>query len=337
VVLSPGRPVSVQVGGVGGVPAGDVGAVSVRLVANQATLPGDVRVSTYGASSSGPALRTQPGHPVFTTAVVPTGGGGRITLLAQRSTTVDVTTLGYWTRAGAVGQRLVPLTPARLRTGAVSAQVALVVQTAGRSGVPVGATGVWVSLTARSAQQTSLSVPTVSGGPAVSQLVVPAGRTRTTLLYVPLSPDGTFRVTSNRDASVSVDVRAYAVQDDGASPGGRYQPLPQPAQVFSAGAGGAHSALVAGVRQAVAPLGVGGLPVQGVGALLLRVTVSTPTAAGWLAVVGDVSRSRVLTFDGGAGGTALVVVRPDAHQRINLTAFGGSTALQVEALGWWSA
>ena len=107
-----------------------------------------------------------------------------------------------------------------------------------------------------------MTLPTVQGGSGLAQLVVPAGRSRSTAVYVPLAASGAVNVAANHLASVTVDVLGYAVADDGIQRSGRYRPLPTPARIYSAGPGGLHSSLVAGQPRAVDLLGVGGVPAQ---------------------------------------------------------------------------
>ena len=334
-VVRAGHPVSIKVAGA---PASGAGALSLHLVAHLAKQVGDLRVTPYGKVSTSPALRSEVGRAVVATAVVQTAGGGKVTLTATHTMTVEVSTVGYWTRIGAVGQRIVPVTPTRVVAGKASASSALRAQVTGTGGVPAGALGAWLSITATSSRQTSVTLPTLQGGSGLLQLVVPAGRSRSTAVYVPLAASGVVDIAANHLASVTVDVLGYAVADDGVQRSGRYQPLPTPALIYSAGPGGAHSSLVVRKPRAVDVLGVGGVPASGVGAVLVRVTVPSPTASGWLSLGAHAQPStRAVSFDRGAGTTALAVVRPGAHGWADLTSSRSLVGVRVDVLGWWSS
>ena len=333
--VRPGHPVSINVAGL---PAAGVGAVSLRLSAHQASGAGDLRVTPTGSVSTVPTLRSEVGRPVVATAVVPTGRGRKITLTATRTMTVDVTTVGYWTRIGAVGQRIVSVTPKRVVAGKASANSPLRAQVTGTGSVPAGALGAWLSITASSAQQTTVKLPSVQGGSALAQLVVPAGRNRSTAVYVPLAANGAVNIAANHLVSLTVDVLGYAVADDGAHRSGRYQSLATPAAIYSAGPGGAHPSLVGSKPRAVDVLGVGGVPASGVAAVLVRVTVPAQAHSGWLRLGAHLQPStRAVSFDPGATTTALAVVRPGSHGWADLTSSRSSVAVRVDVLGWWSS
>ena len=222
--------------------------------------------------------------------------------------------------------------------GKASANSPLRAQVTGTGGVPAGAVGAWLSITASSTRQTSVTLPTVQGGSGLTQLVVPAGRSRSTAVYVPLAASGAVNVAANHLASVTVDVLGYAVADDGIQRSGRYQPVPKPTTIYSAGPGGAHSSLVAWKRRAVDVLGVGGVPASGVSAVLVRVTVPSPTTTGWLLLGAHMQAStRAVSFDRGAGTTAIAIVRPGAHGWADLRSSRSSVGVRVDVLGWWSS
>jgi hypothetical protein len=144
-------------------------------------------------------------------------------------------------------------------------------------------------------------------------------------------------VRTNHLASLTVDVLGYSVADDGAQRSGRYQPLPTPATIYSAGPG-AHSALVASQPRAVDVLGVGGVPASGVGAVLVRLTVRSPTATGSLRIgAHQLPSTRAVSFERGAGTTALALVRPGSHGWADVMSSRSSTAFRVDVLGWWSS
>ena len=260
-----------------------------------------------------------------------------MTLTATHTMTVDVSTIGYWTRIGAVGQRIVPVTPTPVAAGKASVTSPLRAQVTGTGGVPAGAVGRGSRSRQALLGRAWCASPRCMGGAGLAQLVVPKDRSRSTAVYVPLAASGAVNVAANHLTSVTVDVLGYAVADDGAQRSGRYRPLQTPARIYSAGPGGLHSSLVAGQPRAVDLLGVGGVPARGVAALLVRLTVPSPTAAGWMSL-GAHSKpaTRAVSFDPGAGTTALAVVRPGAHGWADLTS-SRSSGVRVDVLGWWSS
>ncbi len=336
IVLTPGHPRRVQVAGIGGVPVAGVGAVSVRVVAHRVKAVGDLRVTPYGSTTTSPTLHTDLSSPVVATVVVTTASG-KVTLTATHEMRVDVSTVGYWTRIGAVGQLIVPVAPTRVVAGKASASSPLRAQVTGTGGVPAGALGAWLSISASSKLQTSVTMPTVRGGSRLAQLVIPAGHSRSTAVYVPLDATGGATIATDQPASVSVAVLGYAVADDGVKPSGRYRPLSTPAGIYAAGPGGGHPALVAGKVRAIHLLGLGGLPASGVGAVLVRVIVPTPAQSGWLSIGGHLQPPvRAVAFDRGAATTSLAVVRPGTNGWADLKS-SQSVGVRVDVLGWWSS
>jgi hypothetical protein len=255
-----------------------------------------------------------------------------VTVRSPHTVSIDVTVVGYSTQVGAVGQRLVTVTPFRAGGGTATAATPLLVPVAGQGGVPAGALGAIVDVTATAQTGTTLRLSPATGAAAVSRLVLPSKLTRSVTAYLPIATDGTVAVFAGSSASVSVVVLGYLVADDGHQTLGRYQALPTATRVYDTG-----TPLVSGVTRHLSLLGAGGLPNTGVRAVLLQVNVTAPSRVGWLALAGHADpMQRVLAYQPNTTSRTTLIVRPGSKQWIDLVLHGGRGRVSVDALGWWA-
>ena len=166
-----------------------------------------------------------------------------------------------------------PVAPVRIadtRTGhgAVAAGGVLQVPVAGVAGVPAGATGVVVNLTAASAQQAGYltAYPCGAAAPTASNLNVTAGETRANQAAVALDSTKAICVFSSTTTDVIVDLAGWY----GAT-GSAYQPL-TPARVFDSRSTGAATSFAIPMTSAPADAS----------AVTVNLTVTNPAAAGYL-------------------------------------------------------
>ena len=225
--LRPGVARTVPVLGVAGIPSSLVGSVTLRVTANRAATSTTVTVAPAGVKGVPPTLDLGHGTTVVTTSVLTPGSGGAVTLRSPHTVTAEVTVLGYTTRVGAVGNRLVMTDPTVIQGGTSTEAQPVVLSVAG-AGVPANASGVVLGLSGRAPVATTLRLPSVVGGPAVTRMVLPSGHRRSSTVLAPLAADGTVSVSSGRAASVSAVVLGYLVADDGRQAVGRFQSLAAP-------------------------------------------------------------------------------------------------------------
>jgi len=330
--LKPGVATQVRVSGTQGIPSTLVGSVWLLVSTGRAAAASTVTLAPSGQAAVAPILDLAPGSSGVASTVVAPGRNGSVTLVSPRALNVRVRALGYATQAGAVGQRLVTLTPTPVRGGTASAASPLSLPVAS-AGVPSSATGVLLALTARASASTTLQVAGSAGGPFVPRLVLPAGATQSATVFAPLT-GGAAEVAAGGSATVSAVVLGYYLPDDGRQALGRFRSLAQPVRVVDTTGG---SGLVAGKVRHLSLLGQGGLPVNRVRALLLQVDVLTPTSVGFLSVGGHGDKAtRVLAYQAGHDARTLVVVRPGTGDLVDLIASRGRADVAVEALGWWA-
>jgi SpoIID/LytB domain protein len=333
VTLHPGVRSLVNVLGAGGVPTSLVGSVTLRVTASNAAAPTSLTVVAAGSTTASPTLTISHGSTVTTTVVVPVGVGGAVSLLSPHTVSVDVTVVGFSTTAGAAGgQRLVTVAPFRAGGGTATAGAPVKLLVAGRGGVPTGALGAFIDVTATAPAPTQIRLAPAAGAESVSRLVLPAKLTRSATVYAPIAADGTVTVFAGKTASMSVVVAGYLVADDGHQSLGRFEALPTATRVYDT-----KTALISGAVRHLALLGHGGLPSAGVRALLLQVNVTTPSRVGWLALAGHGDPMvRSMSYVPGTTSRTTLVVRPGSKQWVDLALHGGRGQVTVDVLGWWS-
>jgi urease beta subunit len=304
-VVGPGADLIVQITGRGGVPASGVSAVVANVTVTQPTAGGWVAVwADGGAMPPVSNLNFAAHQTVPNLVIVPVGSGGAIRFHNGSGGTVQLIAdiSGYYlggtpTAAGTFA----PLPPARVldtRAGLGAAQIAvgpgadLVVPVDGVGGVPAtGVSAVVVNVTV--AQPTAAGWASVwaDGGtmPPVSSLNFTANQSAANLAVVSVGSDGAIRFHNGSGGTVQLiaDISGYYL---GGTPtaAGTFAPLP-PARVLDtrAGLGAAQAVVGPGADLIVQITGRGGVPASGVSAVVANVTVTQPTAGGWVAVWAD--------------------------------------------------
>ena len=295
------------------------------------------------------------GQTVPNMVVVPVGVGGSVSVYTNGGAAdlvIDV--LGWF----AVGGGFVGLTPARLLDtrldattidGSFAGGGALVggatydLDVSGRGGVPatgVGAVALNVTVTNPTAAAFLTVWPAGSVRPNASNLNVVAGQTVPNMVVVPLGVGGRVSLFVNAgSADVIVDVLGWF-------PGGNAFHGLTPARVLDTRADGATvdgafratGALTGGVAFELPLAGRGGVPVSGVGAVALNVTVTNPTAAAFLTVwpAGSVRpNASNLNMVRGLTVANMVVVPVSVDGRVSLFVNAGSVDVIVDVLGWF--
>ncbi|MHB8264060.1 MAG: PKD domain-containing protein [Acidimicrobiales bacterium] len=250
--------------------------------------------------------------------------------------------------------------PSKLSGGAaqcngqsIASGTPLTIAVAGLGGVPsAGATAAVLNVTVTGPRSAGyLSVyPAGQAPPMASNLNFSAGETVPNLVEVVLSSTGKVSLFSSATrADAVVDVEGYVGPASGGSVAGLYNPLP-PARICDTRAnnpsrlsGGAAQCngqtLQAGVARGVNVEGVGGVPSSGVEAVAVNVTVTKPTAAGFLTVYpAGQSRPTASNLNFSAGETVAnrVIVPVGASGQIAIYANAGSVEVVVDVGGWYT-
>ena len=217
-----GSSISLQVTGRGGVPSGGVTAVAVNLTTTKATTNGYVTGWPTGQPRPGTSnLNYVAGLNVPNMAIIPVGAGGKIDLYVNAgSLELVADVVGYFGANGAQlvavhGRRLlstcdgIGATQRKLRGGS---QIEVVV--AGRGGVPTGATGAVLNVTAVNVSTpTNIRVfPSGTTVPNASSLNVVPGGAVANLVLAKLGTGGKVRIfNAYGEVDVIADVSAYFV------------------------------------------------------------------------------------------------------------------------------
>ncbi|MEU9145904.1 hypothetical protein [Streptomyces sp. NPDC048349] len=346
--VGPGGVVTLQVAGVKGVPATGVTAVVMNVTAVQPTEAGHVMVYPNGQPKPAVSnLNFSAGQIVPNLVTVPVVNGkvdlrnnaGYVDLIA------DVT--GYFTDKAATGSAFTPITPSRFLdtrdgTGAAKARVGaggvVTLQVAGVKGVPAsGVTAVVMNVTAVSPTEAGhvTVYPNGQAAPGVSNLNFTAGQVVPNLVTVPVV-NGKVDLRNN---SGSVDLIAdvtgyYAATGSTFSAGSPVRLLDTRdgtgARAGAVGQGGVVSLQIAGVE---------GVPLSGVSAVVLNVTVTQPTQDGHLIVQPHgVARPNVSNLNFLAGQTVSnLVVVPVVDGRVTFYNNTGSAHVIADLNGWFTA
>ncbi|MFB7172556.1 hypothetical protein ACFCYM_17260 [Streptomyces sp. NPDC056254] len=346
--VGPGGVVTLQVAGVKGVPATGVTAVVMNVTAVYPTEAGHVMVYPNGQPKPAVSnLNFSAGQIVPNLVTVPVVNGkvdlrnnaGSVDLIA------DVT--GYYTDKAATGSALTPITPTRFLdtrdgTGAKKERVGpggvATLQVAGVKGVPAsGVTAVVMNVTAVSPTEAGhvTVYPNGQAAPGVSNLNFTAGQVVPNLVTVPVV-NGKVDLRNN---SGSVDLIAdvtgyYSATGSTFSAGSPVRLLDTRyglgARAGSVGQGGIVSLQIAGVE---------GVPLTGVTAVVLNVTVTGPTQDGHLIVQPHgVPRPNVsnLNFTAGQTVSNLVVV-PVVDGRVTFYNNAGSADVIADLNGYFTS
>lgn len=249
----------------------------------------------------------------------------------------------------------VPLTPARLldtRTGEggniapLGQQVFTELDVTGVGGVPeTGVTAVVMNVTVDGPTTAGYLTAWPSGQvrPDASNLNFVAGQTVPNLITVKTGANGKVNVfNSTGAANVIADVVGYytSVAPPG---GGRFTPL-TPDRVLDTrtgiGRGGVAGAVGPGQSIDLQVTGVGGVPVSGINAVALNVTVDQPSASGFVTTwpTGE-PRPNASTHNFVPNLTAanLVLAKVGANGKVSLFNSSGATHLIADVVGYFSA
>ncbi|MDQ2727255.1 MAG: hypothetical protein M3Y91_05210 [Actinomycetota bacterium] len=221
-------------------------------------------------------------------------------------------------------------------------QGTLAVQVTGHGGVPTGATGVVLNVTAANPSSSSYFTvyPSQSARPLASTVDFAAGTTVPNLVDVGLGSNGQaaiFNYAGSADAVV--DVEGYSLPST--APGGAYHAL-SPARVAdtrpASGQSNAGQTLGPGGVVHVQVTGTGGVPLAGAAAVVLNVTAVSTSASGYLtAYPGGTLRPKASNVNVSPGQTVSnrVIVPVGADDTVDVYNNAGSADVVIDVSGWF--
>ncbi|HZE48048.1 MAG TPA: hypothetical protein VE074_00725, partial [Jatrophihabitantaceae bacterium] len=229
----------------------------------------------------------------------------------------------------------------------VAAGASVILQVAGRGGVPAsgaGAVVLNVTVTGATAAGGYLTVWPDGTQPTVSNLNFVRGQTVANLVISRVSAAGTVSIANNSSGTVQIiaDVSGYYAVGNPTAPG-MLAPL-NPFRVLNTrnGLGAPKAAVGPGKTLRVQVDGVAGsgVPATGVAAVVLNVTVTAPTAGGYVTAWGDGARPGSSNLNFGRGQTVpnLAVVPVDSAGKVSFyNGSAGTVQLVADVSGYFLA
>lgn len=226
------------------------------------------------------------------------------------------------------------------RTGRLSPGIPLTIQLSGRAGIPpAGVTSVALNVTAVAADGTGhLSVyPGGQEPPSSSNLNYRAGQTVPNAVISGLSSDGRLSLLAVGGAPhVIVDVVGYYADEQG---GSRSVAL-DPARLLDTrtSLGGLPGRLPDGRPVELQVTGRGGVPAEGVTAVVVNVTAASPLGAGHVTAFPagtQVPQASTLNYVRGQAVPNLAVVQVGRDGRVAFQASSGQPHLVVDVVAWY--
>ncbi|MFJ6351152.1 FlgD immunoglobulin-like domain containing protein [Streptomyces sp. NPDC092046] len=345
--IGAGKTVTLTVAGKGGVPAKGVSAVVLNVTATNATASTFVSAYPYGTTrTSASNLNVVAGRTVPNLVVVPVKDG-KVTFY-NRNGSLDLLAdvAGYYTLSGQ-GSLYEPVTPARLMdtrdgTGVAKAKLGadktVSLTVAGKGGVPAeGVTAVVLNVTATNpTSSTFVSVyPYGTTRTSASNLNVVAGQTVPNLVVVPVKDGKVTFYNRNGSLDLLADVAGYYTLS---GQGSLYEPV-TPARLMDTrdGTGVAKAKLGADKTVSLTVAGKGGVPAEGVTAVVLNVTATNPTSSTFVSVYPyGTTRTSASNLNVVAGQTVpnLVVV-PVKDGKVTFYNRNGSIDLIADVAGFY--
>lgn len=350
-----GQRLSLVVAGHGGVPPTGASAVVMNVTSVDTSTPSYVTLSAAGTCPAGAFsdLNPSPGEPAANLVEVPLSDTGAVSLFSQAGSTDLVADVFGWVGApadsGPDGHYLaVPPTrilDTRFGTQGVTAlapgQVARI-RVAGQGGLPTtGFSAVVMNVTATDTTRSGYLSVWPDGVPwnGTSNVNFVAGEIRANRSVVPLGAGGlidlyNFAGTTN----VVVDVVGLLTDGSATQAGGLFTGV-TPHRVLDTRIGvGAPAQPLAGDRWlAVLVTGRDGIPAAGVRAVVVNLTITTPTAPGFVEVnaSGTFSGTSDVNFTAGETIPNLSVAPVDANGFVHIYNHSGSTDVVADVDGWY--
>jgi uncharacterized protein YkwD len=341
--------------GRGGVPASGVVAVALNVTATNPTATGYATVwPTASGRPNASNLNFVPGQTIPNLVIAAVGSGGDVSLFNSAGRTDLIADVAWYFTAAS---QLTALNPARVLdtrvgnatidgqfagVGAVSGGNQLNLTVVGRGGLPasgVGAVVMNVTATNPTAAGYVTAWPTDHSRPNTSNLNFVPGQTIPNLVISAVSANGQVSLfNSSGRTDLIADVMGWFPVTSALT-------ALVPARVLDTRVGmstidgqfGGGGAITAANSLDLTVLGRGGVPAAGVGAVVLNVTATNTTAAGFLTVwPSGNARPNASNLNFAAGQTIpnLVIAMVGSNGKVSLFNSGGTTDIIVDVVGW---
>jgi len=336
-----------------------VAAVVLNVTVTQPTAAGYITVFPDGSNRpTASNINFSPNETVPNLVIAPVGSDGEVDFYNGSSGTVQlIADVSGWYATGSpvsVGG-LTPMNPVRLMDtrsnvgspGPVASTGTAVLQVDGQAGIPAfGVTAVVLNVTVtQPATAGFISVyPDGSTRPATSNINFSAGETVPNLVIAPVGSDGKVDFYNGSSGTVQLiaDVSGWFAGGNPVSVGGLT--MLAPIRLMDTRSGLGATGPVQGVQAAPGNTvslqvdGEGGVPASGVGAVILNVTVTQPTAAGFITVYPDdraFPQTSSLNFSVGETVPNLVIAPVSSDGTVNFyNGSSGTVQLLADVSGW---
>ena len=334
---------TLRVAGVGGVPVSGVGAVSLNVTVVDPVDAGFVTVYPCGQRPLASNLNYTAGQTVPNAVITPVSADGNICLYSSADAYLLADINGWFP----TGTGLTPVTPARLfdtRPGEAQGVVPvdqqpygdLQVHISGVAGVPDSGVG-GVSLNVTVVDPTEAGFVTVypcGQRPLTSNLNYTAGQTVPNAVITPVSADGNICLYSSADAYLLADINGWFATGTGLT-------AVTPARLFDTRPEQTQGAMTVNQQPygdlQVHITGVAGVPMSGVAAVSLNVTVVGPSEAGFVTVYPCGQRPLTSNLNYTAGQTVPNAVLTPVSADGDICLHSSATAYLLADINGWFA
>ena len=348
--VGPGQTREVQITGAGGVPgSGGVSAVALNVTVTEPSAPSYLTVWPKGsARPEASNLNYVPGQTVPNFIMVKVGDEGKVNVFNSNGTVHVIFDVAGWYSDPSVlvtGGQLQTLTPARILDTRGSAPVGpgqtITVQVTGQGGVPGSGVSA-IAMNATVAEPTGgagyLTIwPTGDARPTASNLNFVPGQTVANFAVVKLGSAGRVNVYNGGTGTVQVilDAAGWYAASDLAQ--GDFQSM-RPSRILDTRNA---AALAPGQVIDVQINGTGGVPLAGVTAAAMNVTITDPTAVGYLTVWPKGATQPTASNLNWVAGTTVpnfTVVKVGSDGKVSLyNGSGGTVHVIFDVAGWFTA
>ena len=340
--------------GVGGVPTTDVDAVLLNLTVVEPTSSTYLTAFPAGAKLPNASnLNTVTALTAANLVTVKVGAGGKISLYnAGGRVHLIADVQGWYSSAStARGGRLQTVAPQRLldtrSTAPVGVGQVVNLRVTGVGGVPkAGVSAVSLNVTAVApAGDGYVTVwPLGTARPDASNINFTAGNTTANAVMATIGVGGQVSFGSfNTSTHLVVDVTGWVTDNSADESSNRFTSIePQrylDTRIGSSGSGSAGAAVGPDSSASVLISGRAPLPVGGIGAVVVNVTVVEPTADGYITVYpngGSVPNASTINFKAGRTVANQATVPVSSDGKIAVFNKSGATHVLVDVVGWWS-
>jgi hypothetical protein len=344
-----------QVRGRGGVPASGVRAVALNVTVTAPTSASYLTAWPSGeAQPNASNVNFVPGQTVANSVIVKLGADGKVSFFNEAGTTHLIVDVVGWFAGDAdynarVPARILDTRPdgqtvdGAFRGGAQPANMPITLTVASRADVPAYATAVVLNVTIVSPTANSFATvwPHGTAIPNASNLNFEAGRNVANLVVAEVGVNGQVDINfAAGNAYVLADIVGWfgdAFDYEPVLPA-RLLDTRSPNATIDGGYSGAGP-LSAGGRMDVQVLGRGGVPSNGVDAVVVNVTATQPTSGSFVTVwpTDGQGPPNASTLNVVAGRTVpnLAIVKVGAGGNISLFNEQGATHLLVDVVGWF--